>query len=298
MELEELGELKGPHCAPEGETAPVAPARSDGFPSSLRLAALVEYDGTEYGGFQVQTGVRTIQQELEQALAAVTRQEVRVVPAGRTDAGVHALGQVVHLQVAWRHGLGDLQRAWNANLPRDIAIRALAQVPPSFHARYSARSRVYRYQIDNEPVRRPLLGRYAWHVDRPLDVRRMAEAAALLVGRHDLRTFGQAPQGENTVRTVLRAECRADGPLVWVEVEADAFLQHMMRRIVATLVTVGRGRLPVGEFGDIMRSRDPRRAAGLAPPNGLCLVAVRYDPGLVDWSLPSREPWQKESCIE
>lgn len=218
--------------------------------------------------------------------------------AGRTDAGVHALGQVVHLRAVWPHSLGDLQRAWNANLPEDIAIRALALVAPSFHARFSARSRAYRYQIYNETVRRPLLNRYAWHVNRPLDVSRMAEAAAMLVGRQDLRTFGQAPQGENTVRTVLQAECRAEGDLVCIEIEADAFLQHMVRRVAATLVAVGRGRLSVGEFGDIIRARDPRRAAGLAPPNGLCLIAVRYDPGLVDWSLPSSETWQKESCLE
>jgi len=297
MERKELAEPTGEDefLTPEGDAAPLS---SESPASSSRLAALIEYDGTEYAGFQVQTGERTIQEELEQALAVVALQPVRVVPAGRTDAGVHALGQVVHLQVAWHHSLGDLQRAWNANLPRDIAIRALARVSPGFHARYSARSRVYRYQIDNEPVRRPLLSRYAWHVDRPLDVGRMAEAAAMLVGRHDLRSFGRAPQGENTVRSVLRALAWAEGERICVEVEADAFLQHMMRRVVVSLVAVGRRRLSVGEFGDIIRARDPRRAAGLAPPNGLCLMAVRYDPGLVDWSLPSWDPWQKESGIE
>jgi len=297
MDRKEPGELTGEDepWMPEGIPARLA---ADGSASSQRLAALVEYDGTEYAGFQVQRGARTIQQELEQALAVVSGQAVRVVPAGRTDAGVHALGQVLHLEVGWRHSLGDLQRAWNANLPGDIAVRALAPVPATFHARYSARSRVYRYQIDNEPVRRPLVARYAWHVDRPLNVGCMAQAASLLVGRHDLRTFGQAPQGENTVRTVLRAECRSQGALVCIEVEADAFLQHMMRRVVATLVAVGRRRLSVGEFGDIMQARDPRRAAGLAPPHGLCLMAVHYEPGLVDWSLPSWESWQKESCIE
>jgi len=279
-------------CAPEGAGLSVSSS------SSLNLAALVEYDGTEYAGFQVQRGARTIQEELEQALAVITGETVRLVPAGRTDAGVHALGQVVHLRAAWRHSLGDLQRAWNANLPNDIVVRALALVPPTFHARYSARSRVYRYQIDNEPVRRPLLARYAWHVDRPLDVGRMAEAAAMLVGRHDLRTFGRAPQGENTVRTVLRAAVWAEAPRVCIEVEADAFLQHMMRRVAATLVAVGKGRLSPGEFGDMIRARNPRLAAGLAPPHGLCLMAVRYEPGLVHWSLPSWGSWQKESCIE
>lgn len=261
----------------------------------MRLAALVEYDGTAYAGYQLQKTGRTIQGQLEGALAVITGQQVRVTAAGRTDAGVHALGQVVHLTVNWGHSLGDLQRAWNASLPQDIAVRAVAQVAPSFHARFSARSRAYRYRVYDGPVRRPLLSRYAWHVRRPIDAGRMDEAAALLVGQHDLATFGRAPQGENTVRTVLVARCRAEGELVSIEIEADAFLQHMVRRVAATLVAVGRERLSLAQFSDIMGARDPRRAAGLAPPNGLCLVAVRYDPGVVDWSLPSLESWQKES---
>ncbi len=262
----------------------------------MRVAALVEYDGTGYAGFQAQVDRRTIQGELERALAAIMERPVRVTAAGRTDAGVHAVGQVVHLEAEWAHSLGDLQRAWNASLPEDIAVHAVVAVPAGFHARFSARSRAYRYQIYNGAVRRPLVGRYAWHLNRPLDVARMDEAAHLLVGRHDLVTFGRAPQGENTVRTVLNAGCRAEGTLVCIEVEADAFLQHMMRRVAATLVAVGRGRLSVSEFGDIIRARDPRRAAGLAPPRGLCLIAVRYDPRIGDWSLPLPESWQKESC--
>ncbi len=264
---------------------------------SIRLAALVEYDGTAYAGFQLQKTGRTIQGELEGALVAVTGQKVRVTAAGRTDAGVHALGQVVHLEVEWAHSPGDLQRAWNASLPEDIAVLAVARVAPGFHARFGARSRVYRYRVYDGPVRRPLLSRYAWHVRRPIDGERMDEAAKLLVGRHDLAAFGRAPQGENTVRTVLAAGCQSDGEMVSIEIEADAFLQHMVRRVAATLVAVGQGRLSVQEFSDIVRARDPRRAAGLAPPHGLCLVAVRYDPGAVDWSLPSPESWQKESYL-
>ncbi|HOG48103.1 MAG TPA: tRNA pseudouridine(38-40) synthase TruA, partial [Anaerolineae bacterium] len=257
MELEELGELTGADApqASQGEQMALSSVNSASSPSSERLAALVEYDGTVYAGFQVQVGSRTIQGELERGLAAITGQAVRITAAGRTDAGVHALGQVVHLQAAWAHSLGDLQRAWNANLPDDIAILALARVGPEFHARFSARSRVYRYQIYSAAVRRPLVARYAWHVNRPLDVRRMDEAAALLVGRHDLRSFGQAPQGDNTVRTVLATRCWAEGALVCIEIEADAFLQHMVRRVAATLVAVGRGRLSVDDFGVIIRTR-------------------------------------------
>ncbi len=261
------------------------------------MAALVEYDGTEYAGFQLQRHGRTIQGELEKGLEAILAQAVRVVPAGRTDAGVHACGQVVHLRAVWSHSLTDLQRAWNANLPQDIAIRAVSAVPSGFHARFSARSRVYCYRLYNQPERSPLLSRYAWQVPRPLDVREMDEACRTLLGRHDLASLGPAPQGENTVREVFVARCTAAGRIVTVEVEANAFLQHMMRRLVATLVAVGQGKVTVDGFQDIIRARDVSRTAGMAPPNGLCLVAVRYEPGMVSWSLPTAELWQKESCF-
>lgn len=239
-----------------------------------------------------------MQGELESGLQAITGQAVRVTGAGRTDAGVHALGQVVHLRPAWRHSMADLWRAWNANLPPDIAIRAVALVPDSFHARFSARSRLYRYHIYNSPVRAPLRDRYAWQVSRALDVGLMDRTAATLVGRHDLASFGSAPWGENTVRTVFRARCEARAGLIRVEVEADAFLQHMMRRLVATLVAVGTGHLSAEQFADIVAAKDRRLAAGMAPARGLVLVAVRYDPGVLEWSLPSSELWQKESFIE
>lgn len=261
------------------------------------MAALVEYDGTEYAGFQLQKRGRTIQGELEGGLQAIMARPVRVIAAGRTDAGVHARGQVVHLRAAWAHGWSDLRRAWNANLPRDIAIRAVAPVAPEFHARFSARSRAYLYRIYGTPVRSPLLDRYAWHVRRPLDVQSMGRACAELVGRHDLASFGPAPDGENTVRTVLAARCWAEGEIISIEVEADAFLQHMMRRLVATLVAVGLQRLTPAGFSAVIGARELYHAAGLAPPNGLCLVAVRYDPAVLDWSLPASGSWQKESCF-
>lgn len=230
------------------------------------------------------------------ALEAIMARPVRVIPAGRTDAGVHACGQVVHLRAHWAHGVDELRQAWNANLPRDIAIRAVSPVEPGFHARYSARSRHYRYRIDNEPVRSPLRERYAWHVRQALDVDGMDRACASLLGRRDLASLGPPPQGENTVRTVFEARCQADGVIVSVDVEADAFLQHMMRRLVAALVAVGVGRLTVPGFEEMIAARDLSRVAGMAPPNGLCLIAVRYEPGAVGWSLPRSEVWQKESC--
>ena len=256
-----------------------------------RLAALVEYDGTAYAGFQWQKGRPTVQSALEQSLSCIVGHAVRVVGAGRTDAGVHAQGQVVHLRVTWKHSLADLQRAWSASLPRDVVVHALSEVADDFHARYSARSRVYRYQIYSAPVRSPLYQRCAWHVDRRLAVERMQQAVALLVGRHDLASFGRSPQGENTVRTVLRAVVWRQGALVCVEVEADAFLQHMMRRVAASLVTVGLGRLAVDEFGAIIEGRNRHLVAAMAPPQGLCLMAVHYDPGALNWIPAQPASW-------
>jgi tRNA pseudouridine38-40 synthase len=251
----------------------------------------------------LQKHARTIQGELEKALQAImgrpaSARPIRVIPAGRTDAGVHARGQVVHLRAHWRHGMDDLRRAWNALLPGDIAIRAVSAVSPGFHARFSARSRIYRYRFNNGPVRSPLLDRYAWHVRQHLDAERMDLACAGLVGRRDLASLGPAPWGENTVRTVFAARCWAEGEIVSVEVEADAFLQHMMRRLAAQLMAVGLGRLTAEESEEIIRACDLSRAVGLAPPHGLCLVAVRYEPDAVDWALPTSELWQKESCWE
>jgi tRNA pseudouridine38-40 synthase len=233
---------------------------------------------------------------MESGLQRIMGRPVRVIAAGRTDAGVHAEGQVVHLRAFWSHSMDDLRRAWNANLPRDIAIRVVAPVAPGFHARFSARSRVYRYRIYVAPVRSPLRDRYSWHVRHALDVAKMDVACRELLGRHDLASFGPAPQGEDTVRTVLAAACVARDAIVSIRVEADAFLQHMMRRLTATLVALGAGRLSLEEYRAIVAARDTRGTPGLAPPSGLCLVGVRYDPKDLRWPLPPAELWQKESC--
>lgn len=252
-------------------------------PIKYHLMAIVEYDGTQYLGFQVQGPAaagrrsgRTVQGEIESALAAVAQRAVRIVAAGRTDAGVHASGQVIHLDVVWGHALPDLQRALNAVLPRDIALRELREAPPSFHARYSARSREYAYTIWNAPVRSPLHERYAQHCQRPLDAEAMDRACQCLVGTHDFLPFGWPPHGDNTVRTVFRARCRREGEQVLVEIEADAFLRSMVRRIVGNLILVGYGDLSVEGFADLLSLRHRRLPAVAAPAQGLTLVRVRY----------------------
>lgn len=253
--------------------------------------AHVEYDGTRYNGFQIQADKPTIQGELERSLAQVTQQSVRVTGAGRTDSGVHAHGQVISFKAAWSHAVSELQRAMNATLPDDIAVRDVAVAPEGFHARFSASSREYVYRILNSAQRSPLRERYAWRVETPLAMERMAEASGLLVGRHDLAAFGQPPVGTNTTRNVLRAvwasaadvladlpEAEAQ-PMLAFRIEANAFLRGMVRRIVGTLLQVGQQHLSVAEWQDILLSRDISRAAAPAPAQGLCLWRVRYEHG-------------------
>lgn len=244
---------------------------------SLHLRAFCEYDGTNYYGFQIQANKPTVQGELEATLARLTGETIRIRYAGRTDAGVHALGQVIALHTHWRHSVADLERAWNALLPSDIAVRQMEPVAtPDFHPRYSARSRLYRYTVWQAPWRSPLHCRYALHEPRPLDVERMNAAAQLLIGQHDFASFGQPTQGESTVREVYSAQWRASGPLLHFEIEANAFLRRMVRTTVSTLLEVGLGRRPVESIAELLAARNRALVARPAPAHGLCLVAVRY----------------------
>ena len=242
----------------------------------MRMRSVVVYDGTNYGGFQRQANAPTVQASLEAALAQVTQETVVVLAAGRTDAGVHAAGQVIAFDTAWRHGLDDLQRALNAVLPADIAVREVDKVVPEFHPRYDARSRRYRYTLYNASVRCPLARRYSLHVAASLDVAAMQQAAQFLVGAHDFATFGRPPQGEITVRRVLVAEWGGELPCTTFDIEANAFLYHMVRSIVGTLLQVGRGAMDVERFATVLASCDRSRAGPTAPPHGLCLMEVKY----------------------
>jgi len=250
----------------------------------MRVRVVVAYDGTDYSGLQRQANAPTVQAALEAALAQVTQEAITVVAAGRTDAGVHATGQVVAFDTAWRHGLDDLQRALNAVLPADIAVQETREAVPGFHPRYDARSRCYRYTLYNAPVRYPLARRYSLYVAALLDVAAMQQAAQALVGEHDFATFGQPPQGEITVRRVLAAEwsgeisfgCAQDRPWLTFDIEANAFLYRMVRSIVGTLLQVGQGKMDAEEFVAVLASCDRSRAGPTAHPHGLCLVEVRY----------------------
>lgn len=249
-----------------------------------RFRATLAYDGTAYAGFQKQaSGIRTIQGELEQALERLCRKPVQVLGAGRTDTGVHATGQVIAFDVEWSHTDEALLRAINAHLPDDIALQDIAQ-QPGFHPRFDALSRTYRYTVVTAKVRQPLLLKRAWQMHGPLDFEAMNMAAHLLLGEHDFAAFGQAPQGDNTVREIFvsrwHQEAFPAGHVGTYEVEATAFLQHMVRRLVAGMTQVGRGLLSVEQFRAVFHSRDLAQVKGLAPPQGLVLVTVTYpDPG-------------------
>lgn len=242
-----------------------------------RYRALVEYDGAPFCGFQRQLEHPSIQGELEQAILAVTGQIVTVLGAGRTDSGVHALGQVIAFDVSWEHGPDTLLRALNANLPREIAVNQLVVTDEGFHPRYDAKRRAYEYHVYNQPVRSPLRHQRSWHVARPLDMVRMNRAAQALIGLHDFATFGQPPTGHNTVREIFRAHWDRQDDLLVFYIEANAFLFRMVRSLVGTMKEVGEGSWTVNAFEDALLACDRQRTGQTAPPQGLFLVSVKYD---------------------
>ncbi len=240
------------------------------------------YDGTDYAGFQIQRDGRTVQGALEEALSRITQRAVRVTAAGRTDAGVHAAAQVVSFRSEWRHSEAELERALNAVLPDDIAVRQVERVAETFHARFSASSREYLYRIYRAPVRVPYIDRYAWQVNKELQGERLTRATRMLVREADFRAFGQAADGRSTVRRIVHAEwsvapvAYADVPGWDFYIEANGFLRGMVRRIVGTLVQVGLGVLEPEIVEEILLSADPARAAAPAPARGLFFWRAWY----------------------
>ena len=252
---------------------------------------VISYDGTDFSGFQRQSNARSVQAELETALAAIEGTPVTVTGAGRTDAGVHALGQVASFKLASAIGLRDLFRALNATLPEDVRVLSTEQAAPEFSARFSARSKMYRYRISNARVMSPFQRRFAWHVSRALDLDAMNAAARELLGEHDFASFQGAPSRSernkttteiDTTRTLTRSiwteePLAGGGRLLIYEVEGTGFLKYMVRAIVGTLVEVGDGRRSPASLGNILESGDRAEAGPTAPPAGLYLVRVDYD---------------------
>lgn len=244
---------------------------------SRNLRILIEYDGTDFAGWQRQPGQRTVQGEIEDAIAQMTGETVLVRGAGRTDAGVHAAGQVANFTLAANIPTLGLLRGLNSLLPSDIALLDVAEAPPEFDARFSARGKTYRYQVWNNLVRAPLQARRCWHCRRPIDLEAMRAAARQLVGEHDFRAFRASDcERRTTIRVVRRLDIDRAGDLLSFEIEATAFLKNMVRILVGTLVDLGRGRIAPEVITQMLASGDRTIGGVTAPPQGLTLVRVAY----------------------
>jgi tRNA pseudouridine38-40 synthase len=248
----------------------------------------LSYDGTDFSGFQRQANARSVQAVLEAVLAGIEGKHVTVAGAGRTDAGVHALGQVASFRLSSAIAERDLFRALNATLPEDVRVLSSELAAPGFNARFSARSKTYRYRISNTPVMSPFQRRFAWHISRDLDVAAMSDAACGLLGEHDFACFQAAPsrsersKERTTTRTITRSGWTEEplaggGRLLDYEIAGTGFLKYMVRAVVGTLVEVGDGRRAPASLRDLLDSRDRSAAGPTAPPAGLYLVRVDYD---------------------
>jgi tRNA pseudouridine38-40 synthase len=243
----------------------------------VNIKLTIEYDGTNYHGWQIQPNGESIQSVLERALSTFLGAPTRITGSGRTDAGVHALGQVANFFSAKERDPYRIQRALNALTPQDIAIKSVEIAPAAFDARRDGRSRVYEYRILNRSSPSPFHLNRAWHVHDSLDVAAMRQAIGCLEGEHDFSSFRAAGcDAAHPVRTVYRASLEPRGELLVLTLEATAFLRHMVRNIVGTLVEVGRGARPAGSFVELLQSRDRTKAGPTAPPHGLFLIEVKY----------------------
>lgn len=246
------------------------------------IALVLEYDGTDLLGFQYQVDGRTVQGELETALLKITGESIRVAGAGRTDAGVHAAGQVATFTTLSKLNTERLRAALNAQLPADVVVRSVADAPVGFHARFSAIGRTYVYRVWNDETPTALWRRFALHRRRPLDVDTMNEAARPILGTHDFSSFagsiGSAAVTRSRVREVESADWTRQGPFVELQISANAFLPHMVRNLVGTFLLVGEGKIAAESVAAILEARDRRLAGPTAPARGLCLARVEYAP--------------------
>jgi tRNA pseudouridine38-40 synthase len=244
------------------------------------LKLTLQYDGTNYVGWQRQDSGMSIQMLLEDAIAPIERSRVTVHGAGRTDAGVHALAQVASVTLAAPIDPVTLARALNAELPRDVRVLSVEDAAPGFHARFSATGKVYEYRIVNAPIVSPFIQRYVWHVPVPLDIDVMRAASGALVGRHDFAAFQGAGSVVASTERTVRAITWQDGggydlPLV-IRIDGNGFLRHMVRNVIGTLVEIGSGRWPASRAAEILASRNRTHAGPTAPAHGLFLVRVDY----------------------
>jgi tRNA pseudouridine38-40 synthase len=259
------------------KSAPQTPDSDAG--SVRRVALLLEYDGAHYAGSQLQDNAPTVQSVLEDAVERATEERVRVAFAGRTDAGVHARGQVASFVTRSRLDAATLRNAFNAWLPADVVVRDVADVAPDFDPRRQALRRHYRYVIDNRPARPALERERAWHVATPLDTESMARAVRRLIGSHDFAAFAAPVErpGAGTVREIVRFDVSRRGGSIYCDIAGNAFLRHQVRRMVGALVEVGRGARRIDEY-EALLDGPPAGAGPQAPAHGLYLMGIEYDP--------------------
>ncbi|MCG3137613.1 MAG: tRNA pseudouridine synthase A [Phycisphaerae bacterium] len=257
---------------------------------SRNIKLIIAFDGTDFHGWQNQSGLRTVQNEIEQVLQRVVREPVHLTASSRTDAGVHALGLVANFHTQRDWPIEKIFRALNSRLPGDVTIVEARDVPEHFHATRHARSKIYRYRLDPHPLRpvRRLQQRYVYHYPRhPLDVERMQRATEFFIGMHDFRSFCGAGQQEkiNYTRTILHNRVYREDDEIRYEVCGTGFLYNQVRNMVGTLLEIGRSHWPVDCLPEILAAQDRRRAGPTAPPQGLCLISADYPP---DDQLPIR----------
>lgn len=240
---------------------------------NIRLT--LEYDGTAFSGWQFQPGRRTVQGVLEEKLSALLKERVPVIGSGRTDAGVHALGQAANFKTGRDVPLKAFREGLNRLLPNDVAVLKASEASAGFHARFDAKRRLYRFQIIT--ARSPVRERFAWYVKYGLDFGVLERTAGKILGRHDFTSFSSSQaEVENYTVDVRKAKWRAKGDTLTFEIEADRFLHNMVRILVGTMVDMARGKMDPGSFTDILKAKDRKRAGRTAPPQGLFLVRVAY----------------------
>ena len=237
----------------------------------------VEYDGTDYAGWQSQKNAKNIQDTIEAALKRIVGRKVRLISCGRTDAGVHALSQFVNFKTEAKIPLFKLKRGLNSILPRDIAIKEVREVPPKFNSRFDAKSKLYRYTIMNGSSRSAIFGNFSVYIPYKLDVTLMKKEAKVLIGKHDFKSFQAADRVKrSSIRAIKKLSIKKKGEAIIIDVEADGFLYNMVRNIAGTLINIGRDKLPVGSMARILKAKNRKFAGQTAPAKGLCLVEVKY----------------------
>lgn len=241
----------------------------------MRYKAIVMYDGTMFHGFQYQNDLRTVQEEIEKVLKIVTKKDTKIYPAGRTDTGVHALGQVFHFDYDVKMEEWQIKNALNSRLPKDIYIKNINIVNDDFHARYQALKKTYQYVINLNEFN-PLNKNYCYYYKYKLDIEKMIKASKLFVGEHDFKTFTKNHKIENTVRTIYNIEFDVQDKVIKINITGNGFLHNMVRIIVAMLIEVGNNRITEEQLLIALNNKNRKFAPKLAPANGLYLVSVEY----------------------